>query len=384
MRMGTSYRLMLFLALLPVSSPGQHFGARFKNQVSAWSTVNFADPVNYQFGGRYLPAINLADSMKKGRMLDLEASVNAFGDFYFTGREYDDREGDLKPYRLWLRYSTPRLELRLGLQKINFGSATILRPLMWFDKMDFRDPLQLTDGVYAFLGRYYFQNNANIWFWALYGNDQTKGWEVVPTKGKTPEFGGRAQIPVDKGEVALTVHHREAEFILANDSLPVEIRTAYPEDKVGIDGKWDLGVGLAAEYTVRHNKVKDPMIPEWETYLSLGLDYTVPLGNGLNFNAEYFRHSARAEFYGTGDSDNFAAIALNYPIGIINSLTGIVYYNWDKKEWYRMVSLQWKYDFWSFYLLAFWNPERFSLYGNDGERNLFAGKGIQVMAVVNF
>jgi hypothetical protein len=49
------------------------------------------------------------------------------------------------------------------LQKINFGSASMLRPLMWFDQMDPRDPLQLTDGVWGLLGRYYFLNNANIW-----------------------------------------------------------------------------------------------------------------------------------------------------------------------------------------------------------------------------
>jgi hypothetical protein len=63
--------------------------------------------------------------------------------------------GDIKPYRLWARYSTSQLEIRAGLQKINFGSANILRPLMWFDQMDPRDPLQLTDGVWGILGRYY-------------------------------------------------------------------------------------------------------------------------------------------------------------------------------------------------------------------------------------
>jgi len=56
---------------------------------------------------------------------------------------------------MWIRLSTKQFELRAGLQKINFGSATLLRPLMWFDKIDPRDPLQLTDGVYALLARYY-------------------------------------------------------------------------------------------------------------------------------------------------------------------------------------------------------------------------------------
>ena len=63
-----------------------------------------------------------------------------------------------------------KLHIEPGLQKINFGSATMLRPLMWFDQVDPRDPLQLTDGVWGVLGRYYFLNNANIWLWGLYGN----------------------------------------------------------------------------------------------------------------------------------------------------------------------------------------------------------------------
>ena len=73
------------------------------------------------------------------------------------GNGIDSTDFRFKPYRLWLRYSTSHLEIRAGLQKINFGSSNILRPLMWFDKMDFRDPLMLTDGVYALLGRYYFR-----------------------------------------------------------------------------------------------------------------------------------------------------------------------------------------------------------------------------------
>ena len=53
------------------------------------------------------------------------------------------------PTAAWLRLSTSRFEARVGLQKINFGSATLFRPLMWFDSLDPRDPLQITDGVYA-------------------------------------------------------------------------------------------------------------------------------------------------------------------------------------------------------------------------------------------
>lgn len=41
--------------------------------------------------------------------------------------------------------------------------------------------MQLTNGVYGILGRYYFANNANIWFWTLMGNEKTRGFEVILT-----------------------------------------------------------------------------------------------------------------------------------------------------------------------------------------------------------
>ena len=110
-----------------------------------------------------------------------------------------------------MKFSGDQFEVRAGLQKINFGSASMLRPLMWFDQIDPRDPLQLTDGVYVLLGRYYFLNNANIWVWALYGNDSRKGWEQIPSLKKVPEFGGRLQLPVSHGELGTTYHYRVAD-----------------------------------------------------------------------------------------------------------------------------------------------------------------------------
>lgn len=378
------YTLVLILIVYPAFTIAQQVRLKLENQVSAWSTVGFDDPVNYQFGARYIPTLSLSDSLKKSRIIDAEVSANAFGNAFFSGREYDDGEAVLKPYRLWIRYATPRLEFRIGLQKISFGSASILRPLMWFDKMDFRDPLQLTDGVYSFLGRYYFQSNENIWFWVLYGNDKTKGWEAFPTQKHTPEFGGRFQLPHERGEAAFSFHHRKADFKFSNDSLPIQIEEQYPEDRFGFDGKWDIGVGLSFEGVIKHNYADNPMIPEWETYLNLGIDYTIPLGNGLGLTGEYFRTSVNEELNKAGQHSTYTALAVNYPLGILNSFSVMVYYNWDQKEWYRIISLQRKYDYWSFYLMAFWNPSEFSLYNATQDRNLFAGKGIQLMAVVNF
>ena len=381
MKKAVRYIFCAFWIVFPLALNAQKVKTQFENQISGWTTVNFNDHTGYQLGGRYIPTLSLSDSLGKSRTVSAEVSINAYGN-YITSANYSDFNGNIKPYRLWLRYTLPRLELRIGLQKISFGSASVLRPLMWFDRIDVRDPLQLTEGVYSFLGRYYFQNNVNLWFWTLYGNNDPMGWETIPTKKHIPEFGGRIQLPVPKGEVAVSYHHRKAET--AFDTMYIINNVMFPEDRLGIDGKWDLGVGIWFEAVAKHNSIADSWIPSWETYVNLGMDYTFGLGNGLNVITEYFRYGNNLQFPGNGLTSNFSVLSVNYPFGLMNTLSGMVYYNWDQKDWYRFISFQRKYDYLSLYLMAFWNPDRFALYSIDEDRNLFAGKGIQLMAVLNF
>ena len=156
---------LLALSLLPANGQSKVFD--FNNMVSARANLNVTDSAMYNLGGRYIPEITLTGDLKNDRIIDMKLSASGYASIELNGQGSDGQTYRLKPYRMWIRYSTPRLEIRAGLQKISFGSASVLRPLMWFDKMDFRDPLQLTDGVYGLRGRYYFQNNVNIWLWAL-------------------------------------------------------------------------------------------------------------------------------------------------------------------------------------------------------------------------
>lgn len=372
-----------WISFMVQAACGQGLSTRFENQFSTLAALNFSDPIACQFGGRYIPTFSIAQDMKKDRKIDAEFSANTFVNFFFKGDKSDGLEKDFKPYRAWIRYSAPRLEIRAGLQKINFGSASVLRPLMWFDKMDSRDPLQITEGVYSLLGRYYFQNNANLWIWALYGNENTKGWELAATKKKSPEFGGRFQFPVPGGEAAISFHRRTADLKAFFPPVPDPGEKFFPEEKVAIDGKWDLVAGLSFEYVLKHNNPDNGIIREWETQMNIGLDYTFSIGNGINLATEFFRYESKNSWKDSSDDTNYSVLTANYPINLMNTLSAMVYYNWNEQTWYRMLSLQRKYDFWSFYLIAFWNPDTFSIYGQSSERNLFAGKGIQFMAVIN-
>jgi len=367
---------LLLVILLP--SHGQSKVFDLKNQLSLQTGINFSDEAKTAYMAlRYIPTFNITGDFKKDRSIDAELSLNSYANFYYTGGGLDEYNWKARPYRLWIRYSSPRFELRAGLQKISFGSAYILRPMMWFDKIDFRDPLQLTDGVYGLLGRYYFQGNVNIWFWALYGNENTKGWEVAPTQKQRAEYGGRFQVPLFTGELAASYHYRRADYSAFYVMQPAVSDPYFTDQLLGVDGKWDIGVGLWFEYSLKINDKENILFEEDEHYINIGLDYTFGLGNGLNIITEYFRYESNM-------SNNYSVISANYPFGLMNRMIAAVYYNWDTEDLYRFISFQRDTDYWSFNLMAFWNPEGASIYSSSSDRNLMSGTGMQFIAILNF
>ncbi|MEA3496848.1 MAG: hypothetical protein U9R42_12550 [Bacteroidota bacterium] len=377
------YCFITFLMLFAFAVQAQKFKTTTKGILDGWSTFNFNEKVDCQFGVRFIPTINIEKSLNEKLKFDFEGSFNSTTFWFYKDWEFQDNFDNIRPYRLWARLSSNQFELRVGLQKINFGTASILRPLMWFDQVDPRDPLQLTTGVNGILGRYYFKNNANIWIWTLYGNDNIKGWEVIESEKDKPEIGGRIQFPIPKGEAGVSIHHRTANlnsFIL--DSTEHRM---FPENKIGIDGKWDLGVGLWFELVVKKNeitKIPRPML--YEHSFTLGLDYTFGLGNGLNVLTEFFYLSQSDNLFASDKFAKFSSFSINYPLDLMNNISTIVFYNWNDQSLYRFINFQRTYDYWSFYLMAFWNPESFKLFNYNAEQNLFAGKGLQLMAVYNF
>ncbi len=206
---------------------------RISGQVSSWLNFNTGNELPLWGGIRYIPQVNYSVRSESKGLFDTELSFNIYGSGGLHPFDSSSFSGKLKPYRGWIRYSSDQFEIRLGLQKINFGSASMLRPLMWFDQLDPRDPLQLTDGVWGFLGRYYFLNNANIWLWGLYGNNERRGWEVIPVNKRIPEFGGRLQLPVTAGEIAFSYHHRIADSRDIDESIASFDKI--PENKFGFD-----------------------------------------------------------------------------------------------------------------------------------------------------
>ncbi len=353
----------------------------FHGFLSGWMAASGKEFLETQVGLRFLPDFSLSKSLGRERLLEAELSLNAWASAEIRNFDESHIEGKTKLYRAMVRYSSPRFEARLGLQKISFGSASFLRPLMWFDRLDPRDPLQITDGVYALLLRYYFLNNRNIWLWALYGNDDPKGWEMMPTAKRRPELGGRIQTPLSKGELAFTYHQRRVSFEMEDESSSKF--SPIPENRYALDGKWDFGVGLWLEVALTCLQNKNLPYARQRSFVA-GIDYTFNLGNGLHLLGEYFEFCAN-DNGSTGERTlSFVALSLAYPPGLLDTLNLIFYYDEENKQLYTFFRWQRSFDRLDFHLMAFWNPERFQIYRTQSASNLFAGKGIQLMMVFHY
>ncbi len=385
MRSGKIIGILVVLAVLSVPAAGRDAGGRdltFGGQASAWFSLGTGAPSTPRFGLRYIPQLSLGSDDGKGHRLDAEFAVKAYLVGAAPAWRDLETEGKIREYRMWIRLSSPRTELRAGLQKINFGSAAIFRPLMWFDRIDARDPLQITDGIWGLVGRAYFANNANIWMWGLVGNKNPKGWETSPTKKSRVEYGARVQTPLFKGEFALTYHRRTAD--LSGLPLPAGIDGDFfvPEDRVGIDGKWDVGIGVWFEAALVCQNHAALALPFQRSFV-VGGDTTFGIGNGLTVLAEHFELANTEKALGGGEGLRLTALSLSTSVGLLDDLAAFVYYDWKGRQLFRTISWRRTYDSWQFLLLGFWNPEESPFFEAEEGSNLFGGRGIQIMVVFN-
>lgn len=366
--------LIIFLLVIGLGIKAQNT-FNFDGQLSG--VVNWS-PEAESWGllnGRYLPELNYDWEMNANNNWYFEASANMWGSVYF----YDDSvttDGRVSPYRIWTRFSGKNYEVRLGLQKIDFGSAMILRPLQWFNEIDPRDPLAITDGVNALLGRYYFKNNANIWLWGLYANEDPRGFDYIGSNKNEPEFGGRFQHPVPKGELALSYHHRTAD---ATNLIPIQDLENIPEDRIGLDGKWDIGIGLWFEsaYIKKQNFFGEEFLG------TLGMDYTFPLGSGLNVVLEHLYIEYKQEDFGVNATYNTTAMSISYPIGFFDNLSFFTTYSWEANAPSFFLNYQHDYRLITAYFMAYYTPSTSLNVGNEDSDFVsnFTGPGLRVMLV---
>lgn len=336
--------------------------------------------LNFLASGRYLPQIDYSHNFKNGTSIDFEAAANLYGNVMFHPFDSSETDYGIKPYRLWLRFSGKQFEIRAGLQKINFGSANMLRPLQWFDDVDPSDPLQFTNGVYGILGKYYFLNNANIWLWGLYGNENPRGFESLQSNKKIPEFGGRVQLPVPKGEIAFSYHHRKAN---TGNIAQMPFVDSIAENKVGIDAKFDLGFGIWFEASYVKKEANLGILTN-QTFINLGADYTLGIGNGIMISAEHLTIAMDTEPFKFQKMYNITSLMLNYPIGFFDNLGLIAFYIWETDDFMVMMNYQHDFKWFTLYLMPYYTPSLSQNILGNNYSSIMTGPGIRILTVFNY
>lgn len=330
------------------------------HQITSTSTIPFEFNAFYsEF--YYKPELILDIYRFENKLLDAEISY----DINLKYQYVNDSSFDLssKLYRGWLRYSNTRTEFRVGLQKINFGPARVLRSLQWFDNIDPFDPTKTTEGVKALLNRTYFHNNANLWLWGIWGRSDETSLEQFFTDEDLPEIGGRIQFPFTICEAALTYHWKE------------NANTQGIENRLGLDARWDLEIGFWIEtYISKFTEAQN----NFHRSITLGADYTIPWGNGLYILAEYLQFSQMAdEFFKETSNAHNTAISLSYPFNIFENLSSIILIDLNENELYSSFTYQYTMNYLSIYVNLFLNSQ-------NNSPNIFNENKLQVILRWNY
>jgi len=321
----------------------------YKGQLSGeYTGLSIANSNTSIFTLRYIPDITLQAALSPDKSWDINISANLFSTFQTHVDGATTHEADL--YRLNTSYQTLQGDIRLGLQKVNFGPALLLRPLRWFDQVSPIDPLKLTDGVKGIRYRYVFLNNANIWFWILYDNSSLKGYEQGLTDDHTPELGGRYQFPLSRGELGLSYHQRKTLTMgYSGDDLGYDLI----ERRVAIDGKWDIGAGVWFEYVQVDQGASSQSNQNWISMLTMGTDYTFLYGNGLHTLLEHMISTATDRAMRWYNPVQTSALQLSYPMTILDSFSFITLYSWERQQAFHYARWNRSYDNFAINLSAF-------------------------------
>jgi hypothetical protein len=155
------------------------------------------------------------------------------------------------------------------------------------------------------------------------------------------------------------------------------------EDRVGLDGKWDVGMGLWFEVSVIRTD-STVLRDRWRPSYCLGADYTFGIGRGLTLVGEHFYLDGTVPRLSPSAELKLTALTATYPVGVANTLTGAVYYEWSRDDVYRFVEWRRTYDHWRVHLIGFWNPDRASIFAPGSQTSALTGKGVELVVVASY
>lgn len=247
----------------------------------------------------------------------------------------DRQTMDLGLYRAWGAVAVAQTELKAGLQHIRMGTAQILRPLMWFDRLRPESFLEETSGVWALTLDHFFPN-PELRLWLMPAADKLKGAEVLPSLPDSWEAGGRIGFTTPWGDTGLSYHRRQI--------APPPTVDAVCEQRLGLDHRLDgfMGAWLEAAAELRDSGISLPGadLARQSLAVTLGEDYTLGIGNGLYLMAEQNLKLPDLREVSTDEAAWGGALLLAYPLGLLDELRCLA--NWDFTAERGNAALAWR------------------------------------------
>ena len=324
---------ILRLIVLLTTSFGQSLstnGQLWTNVLTSNDVPNGQSYIESTMG--YIPTLSLFKELPDNQLVDMEWAYRL--DRTYSGDSllhYNESH-----HRYWVRYSSEKLEARLGLQKIVFGPSFVLRSLSWFDTIDLRDPTGQTDGVEAIRLRWFPSNSLSIWSWVI-NNDQD-----------TLSYGSRVELSNSAGEWGLTYHQDPSKSLQPIGQIGIPVSGSH--NRLAIDYRYDGFIGFWNESAlISSDRAKIIMS-------TVGADYTLPIANGILVMAEYM--SISNKFDSDESSQSYTALMATMPLGIINQLMLISHFDMEENHSYNYIRWNSTYDHYSLNFILSISPKR--------------------------
>ena len=308
----------------------------------------------------YIPTLSLAKEVSIDKLFDAEWAY--YLKRYYAGDSlFNYSENN---HRFWVRYSSEKIEARLGLQKIVFGPTQILRPLSWFDTFDLKDPTGQTDGVESFRLKWFPSNSISVWSW-LVNNDVD-----------TLSYGGRTEITSSIGEFGFTYHQTPENSIQYIGQPGIPFYGSH--NRIGVDFRFDGFIGLWNENVlIKSDESKLGLI-------TVGADYTIPVANGFLVMTESMYIYNKDN--NLNSDQTYSVFMASLPIGMIHQIMYISQVDWKEDKTYQYLRWSSTYDDYSLNMIISMNPKRnqYDIPVSSLPKSLSGfGTGIQFMFVYN-
>lgn len=350
------------------------FGSPFLGELSLSSAASGVAQEEINLMTRYLPAIEYQNSLSETWDYDLEVrwQFQWGGQLDALGQSSIQEE----PYRIALNLQSKHTEYIIGLQKINFGPARILRPLMWFDSINPTDPLELTSGVTGLSATFHNDFGWSSQVWLLLPGDPI-GWEGLSDQEGTIETGGRISIPNEMGQLGISTNWRIADASLISPNDP----DLY-EGRIGVDGFWDVGIGLWVESVYKNQQFSDdPFLQQMQT--TIGADYTFWVGNGILLTTEHMMINIWDSPVMDDKNVVMSTLMASYSPTMFDQISLMFFMDWESETPLAYLSWGQTYDSFRFTLGAFYSEGNEMQNNDSGLNSGFSGKGLQLTVAYN-